>query len=177
MNENDNLLDQLQEDVEVSSTASWFKFEKPGDKIQGTYIGRREEVSSLGQEQVVYTLLTPEGAVNVARPIKDVRTARVMDGAGYGQIVRFAFLSEKPHTKKGYNPIKIIEAVTRADIVDADWLKKHGATEPIPVDKDAGVDDESLGDDLGVDSMPTTDAGVESSDDSEEEGPYPTAAG
>lgn len=127
----DTELDRAEKHNDALNGAKWAKFETIGDSVQGTYIDRHEAVSPSGQNQIVFVLKTAEGPVNVGRSTKDSRVHRVMDEAKYGQVVRFKYTELVPHKTKGFNAIKVIEAITRPDIVDKEWLAEQGATETI----------------------------------------------
>lgn len=141
MNDFDTELDRLEKTSEMLSGAKWAKFENVGDQYQGTYIHRYEAEAPSGQMQVVYVLKTPEGPVNVGRSIRDSRVHRVMDVTKYGQVVRFKHTEVIPNPKKGFNAIKVVEAYTRPDLIDREWLAEQGVTEPITPDLSPRVDE------------------------------------
>ena len=102
----------------------WAKFENIGDKISGTYIGKRTTFNQLrGGDQTIYELLTKEGEVwNVgSKPMIDEQMKYIK----FGQIVGFQFVAEGKVVKPGMNPAKIIKIFARPDLVDKEWLENH----------------------------------------------------
>lgn len=121
-------LDAIQRASQQASQASWFKFEKIGDQVQGTLIASYQAKSPAGQDQIVYVIKSDNGTYNVARNVNDERVHRVMNSAVLGDIVRFVLTDIIPHKIKGYNAIKAVDAYRRADIVDKVWLAENGGT-------------------------------------------------
>ncbi len=87
----------------------FFKFEKVGDKIQGTYIDKTRGVTKFG-EQIIYILKDEQDNVwNVGISVNKMNFHARMDGIFFGQIVGFKFDETRP-TDKG-NDAKIIRIV------------------------------------------------------------------
>lgn len=131
MNSNiDKELDALQRKGEQIASARWFKFEKVGDSVQGTFISVSRQTSQLGQDQFIYVLKDGANTYNVARNISDKRVRRVMDYAKLGQIVRFVLTDIIPNKVKGFNAIKAVDVYTQPSLIDKVWLTENGLTEP-----------------------------------------------
>jgi len=102
--------DFFSEENEAKST--WFKFEKIGDTIKGTLIGKSvKPARDMFPEQEVYELKTEDGEVwNVASSKDFVRKS--MKRAKLGQIVGFKYDSDyqtEANKKKGMAPAKTIK--------------------------------------------------------------------
>jgi hypothetical protein len=99
---------------------TFFKFDKVGDSVQGTYIGKMPAMGKFGP-QVIYILQDKEGAVwNVSfNTTKKIVTDR-MDSIRFGQIVGFKFDETRP-TDKG-NDAKIIRIYADPKFIDHEWL-------------------------------------------------------
>lgn len=124
----------LQKRGEMVGGATWAKFENEGDAYEGTYVARASATAPSGNPQIVYTILTANGPVNVGRRPNDSRVHKVMEEAKYGQVVRFVFTKTIPNKKKGFHDIKAIDVVTSPSLLDMEWLKEQGATEGITPD-------------------------------------------
>lgn len=98
----------------------FFKFEKVGDFIQGTYIDKSRGKTKFG-EQIIYILKDTEGNVwNVGISVAKENFHERMKGILFGQIVGFKFDEERP-TDKGNNA-KIIRIYADSKFVDSEWL-------------------------------------------------------
>jgi len=112
------------EDDKVAS--NWFKFETIGDRIQGTYIGKREMLNQLsGNNQTVYELKTENGEIwNVGGK---VGIDSQMTHVKFGQIIEFRFIEERKSKKPGMNAARIIQVFAKKELVDKDWLLEQEA--------------------------------------------------
>jgi len=139
-------LDKLEKQQELRNEARFFKFADVGDTIQGTLVGRYRTKSQLNQDQIVYIVRNQDGIWNVAfnanYPIH-----RDLADAVVGQVARFSFTGTKPHSVKGYNPIKLMTVVTRPDLLDndsAEYLESVGLKvgAPLPAAGELPEDEE-----------------------------------
>lgn len=109
-------------------TVSWFYFKEIGDKVQGTYIGKKTGVKdSFGNDQIVYILETADGIKNVGFKTGQ-RINKDMELIKLGQIIGFHYQNRA----KFFNKILKKEQecknmVLWADskIVDQAWIDSH----------------------------------------------------
>ena len=123
-------LDVLEKKAALISGASWVKFPNVGDTFQGTMVTRRLGMSPTQQEQIIYVLKNEDGLWNLAFK-SNYPIHGEFKGAKVGQVFRVTFSSEKAHSQKGFNPIKIYTVVTNPELVDEDskeWLSDNGYT-------------------------------------------------
>lgn len=91
----------------------YFKFEKPGDKVKGVYVGKYRSISSkYGYEQENYVLVQEDGKKIIvsgrnATKTNPLRIIFGMEKIPMGAVMGFIFTGEKD-TGKG-NPAKLIE--------------------------------------------------------------------
>lgn len=100
---------------------NWWKCETVGDKISGTYIGKRQVVNQLsGQDQWIYEIKDERGEYwNIGgKPGIDVQMRHVKPG----QIVGFEFKEERQSTKPGMNAAKIVQVYANETIVDTNYV-------------------------------------------------------
>jgi len=105
-------------------SGNWWKQEKPGDEIEGTYVGKREVMNQLrGENQLIYELKTKDGEFwNVGgKPAVDSQMRHIK----VGQIIGFKFIEERPSKKPGMNAAKIIQVFANPSVVDEEWLKQQ----------------------------------------------------
>lgn len=103
---------------------NWWKTENVGDKIQGTYIGKREVVNQLrGGNQWVYEIMTEDGEFwNVGgKPGIDAQMRRI----NLGQIIEFRFIEERPSKKPGMSATKIVQVFANKNVVNEKWLQEQ----------------------------------------------------
>lgn len=106
----------------------FFKFEKIGDSVQGTYIARNDNsINSYGAPQTLVTLKKKDGAlITVSIRHGKVGLLKVLDGVSLGQIIGFKFTGEKPSVSgSGRQPTKFIRLAQDPKIVDEEWLKEQ----------------------------------------------------
>jgi hypothetical protein len=105
---------------------NYFKFEKIGDGIQGTYIARNDDsINSYGSPQTLVALKTADGEeITVSIRHSKIGLLKILDQVTFGQIIGFQFTGEKPNPNK--NPTKFIRLAHDPEIVDADWIKEQG---------------------------------------------------
>ena len=107
----------------------FFKFQKVGDQIQGTYIDSFESMDGYGNEQIVYVLLDANKKVwNVGMKKKIVNIIEKMSHVKYGQIVGFTFTGlgkESMVNGMKRNPTKFYGVVSDPRVVDHEWLKEQ----------------------------------------------------
>ena len=105
---------------------TYFKFEKVGDQVQGTYIGREDNVQSQYGLQTLVKLLKKDGET-ILVSIKNTKEGliKLLDEVSFGQIIGFKFVSEKEN--KGRNASKIIHISQDKSVVDKAWLAEREA--------------------------------------------------
>lgn len=112
--ENINVFDEVKQ-------GKFFKFEKVGDSIQGTYIDKMTGVPTKFGNQIVYILKDKEGNIwNVGIAENKLKFHARMDGIFLGQIVGFRFDETRPSDKG--NDAKIIRIYADPKFVDHEWL-------------------------------------------------------
>lgn len=112
---------------------NWWKKDKVGDKIQGTYIDRKIVFNQLsGKEQNIYILKLENGEIwNVGGGNIDNVTKKVaaidsqMQYIRKGQIVEFRYVEERPSKRTGMDPTKIVQVYANKDVVDKEWLDNN----------------------------------------------------
>lgn len=126
--------------VPEPETRSYFKFEKIGDGVQGTYVGRDDNtVNGYGMPQTLVSLKQPDGTVKtVSIRHSKVGLIKILDTCKLGEIIGFKFTGEKPNV--GKQPTKFIRLAHDPKIVDRAWLDGQGvavavATKPVAVAK------------------------------------------
>ena len=129
-----------------------FKWEKIGDKLEGTLVSKRSVIiqdnSGNNVEKLIYEIKTPAGEFWNVWDKPSIRTQ--MERVKLGQIIGFEFVEERPNKKNpGLNKAKIIQVWSNAKMVDEEWIKEHqeeSADESVVIDK-------STPDESGVDSL------------------------
>jgi len=100
----------------------YFAFKVIGDKLEGTYVGKRITVNRLkqGAEQNVYEIKKLDGTfIEVyGKPGIDMQMKRIK----LGQIVGFEFIKIIPPTQPGYKPTHVIQVYADPKEVDEKWL-------------------------------------------------------
>jgi len=105
-------------------SGEFFKFEKIGDKIQGTYISMSQSIDTFQNNQNVYLIKDSAGKIwNVAFRESNVIVNERMKAISLGQIVGFSFDEERPG-KMG-NKAKIIRIYADPKYVDDEWIKQQ----------------------------------------------------
>jgi len=138
---------------------NWFKFENVGDKIQGTFVGKRQVMNQLsGQNQWIYEIMTEEGEYwNIGgKPAIDTQMRRIP----FGQIVEFRYIEERPSKKAGMNAAKIIGVYTSKDAVNKEWLQGQEQSNMAAAEGGEEVDVEEVAKQFGgkvVDETPEDD--------------------
>jgi hypothetical protein len=92
------------------ASTAWFKFEKIGDAIKGTLVGKRkQEGEGDFPDQIIYELNTEDGDfVNVGFSVNKKGTHERMRNVKFGQIVGFKYEADIPAKTKGYAAAKAI---------------------------------------------------------------------
>ena len=129
-----------------------FKWEKIGDKLEGTLVGKRSVIiqdnNGNNVEKLIYEIKTPDGEFWNVWDKPSIRTQ--MERVKLGQIIGFEFVEERPNKKNpGLNKAKIIQVWSNAKMVDEEWIKEHqeeSADESVVIDK-------STPDESAVDSL------------------------
>lgn len=106
-------------------TGNWWKKNKIGDKIEGTFEGKNLQVNQMsGNEQMVYEIRTSDeelylvgGNIGIDSQMKRVKV---------GQIVGFEFTEERPNKKNpALNPTKVVQVYANPNIVNKEWLAQQ----------------------------------------------------
>jgi len=103
---------------------NWWKYDTIGEKIQGTYIGKRQIVNQLsGQDQWIYEIKDDKKEYwNIGgKPGIDVQMRHVKPG----QIIGFEFTEERPNPKPGMNATKVVQVYANEDIVDENFVEEE----------------------------------------------------
>ncbi len=125
---------------------SWWKTEKVGDKIQGTFIGKRQVPNQLsGVDQWVYELLLEDGDVWTVggKPAIDTQMRHVK----LGQIIEFRFIEERPAKKAGMSATKVIAIYQDKNVVNEKWLQEQEQLTMGKSGEEPKKDDLNFGDD------------------------------
>lgn len=92
--------------------ANWFKFEKVGDGIKGTLLGKRLQQGNAGfGDQWVYEIKTEEGVFNVGVGASKEGTIQRLNRCKVGEIIGILFEKEG-EAKKGFHPAKYLKVLT-----------------------------------------------------------------
>jgi len=111
-------------------SGEFFKFEKVGDKIQGTYISMSQSIDTFQNNQNVYLIKDSAGKIwNVAFRESNVIVNERMKAISLGQIVGFSFDEERPG-KMG-NKAKIIRIYADPKYVDDEWIKQQAVLDAV----------------------------------------------
>ncbi len=104
----------------VEMKAGWAKFENIGDKVQGTYVGKKKAVSKFGP-QIVYELMDELGNITLVGIREgDEAFHNFMKLVRLGQIIGIEY-KENIDTKKG-NPYHKLAIIHNPKIVNEEWL-------------------------------------------------------
>jgi len=113
---------------------TWMKFTNPGDKVQGTYIGKiTGQIDGYGNEQIIYQLLQDDGKViNVGFGLNKKFLNRDMDSVKFGQIVGFIYKGQVEIKDKFGKVTKVKDYAIHQDpkIVNEVWLRENSANMP-----------------------------------------------
>lgn len=121
----------IKEENKIKS--NYFQFKKVGDKLEGTYVGKRVKPNMLrgGEEQAIYEIKKDDGEyIDVyGKAGIDMQMKRIK----FGQIVGFEFVKQIPATRPGYKPTNVIQVYADPKVVDEKWIMEN---------EDAGVEPE-----------------------------------
>lgn len=112
---------------------SWAKFEKAGDVIQGTYVGKiTGTIDGFGNAQIIYQLLKSGEVFNVAFGENKKVIHQDMTKTKFGQIVGFKFKGKLQVKNKAGKMVEVKDFGLYADpkIVDTEWLKENADNMP-----------------------------------------------
>lgn len=105
----------------------FFKFEKVGDRLFGTYTGKRVGQDGYGNEQAIFEILTPEGEYMLhgakRRNGQPSVLEKYMQAVKVGQVIGLE-LTEKRKTSAGKNPANIITPYSDGRM-NEEWLKAN----------------------------------------------------
>jgi hypothetical protein len=104
---------------------NFFKFEKVGDQVQGTYVGRNDNsVDGYNNPQTLVELLQKDGTVyTVSVRHNKVGILKELDSIMLGQIIGFSFTGTKENP--GRSATKYIRIIHDAKFVNQDWINKQ----------------------------------------------------
>lgn len=121
---------------------NWFQKTAIGDKISGTFIGKRSQMNSLsGKDQLIYELITPEGEIwsvgGNAGIDQQMRYVKL------GQIIGFEYTEDRPSKVAGHNPTKVVQVYADPKVVNQEWLAEQEteAMNQKAIDQNNGVID------------------------------------
>uniref|UniRef100_A0A6H1ZS71 Uncharacterized protein n=1 Tax=viral metagenome TaxID=1070528 RepID=A0A6H1ZS71_9ZZZZ len=111
--------------------SNWQKFEKVGNKIKGTLLGKKLQPGNDGfADQWVYRLRKEDGSVwNVGIAVTKVGTVERMNNCKIGEIVGVLFESEGEPPKKGFHPVKNLKVFTFG--MDENYSELDGGEEVV----------------------------------------------
>jgi len=105
--------------------SNYVAFKTIGDKVEGTYVGKRIVANTLkpGTDQIVYELKKLDGTYTdvYGKPGIDMQMKRVK----LGQIIGFEFVKIIPATRPGYKPTNVIQVYADDKTVDEKWLMEQ----------------------------------------------------
>lgn len=103
-----------------------FYFKDPGDEIQGTYIGKREnEKDNFNNDVIVYEIQAADGIKNVSFTLSK-KIHEDMNHIRFGQIIGFRYIDKQKFNKNGKETeYKNIKVFADPKIVDQEWLDAH----------------------------------------------------
>lgn len=107
-----DLNDELSGGEEVKST--WFKFEKVGDYIKGTLLGKRfQKGTEPYPDQWIYEIKNKDGVVNnVGISSRKLGTIQRLNSCQMGEIIAIVFDKELPPVTKGMKGAKALVVKT-----------------------------------------------------------------
>ena len=112
-------------EVDPPVLSKFFKFEKIGDQVEGTFIKRNDCIDNYGKEQAVVYLLKKDGET-VAVGITKTKTAVIekLEKCERGQVIGFRFVAlGKEQT--GRKRSKIIYLSSDKGVVDSEWISNR----------------------------------------------------
>lgn len=98
-----------------------FRFEKMGDKLKGTYIGKYTIKNTLmnNAEVNVYQIRRRGKVIGLfGKPTIDFQMKNIQ----FGQIVKFQYTTDAPPKGPGYQPVRIIDVFADVKNVDGPFL-------------------------------------------------------
>lgn len=114
--------DDIFEKGNSSDLGDFFKFQKVGDKIAGTYIDLMEGIDGYGNDQYIVVLENNGTRHRVSVRKSHVVLADRLKAVKFGQIIGFLFEEERD-SKMGAQKSKIINIKQNPSIVDEAWIK------------------------------------------------------
>ncbi len=110
----------------------FFKFNKPGDAVKGTYVDSYDGVDGYDNEQLI-VVLRNQADHSIYHKVGIKKTSSVlmkqMQPIKYGQIIGFRFDEERPSKARPGSKAKIINVFHDPKIVDKEWLESEVARE------------------------------------------------
>lgn len=105
--------------------SGWANFEKVGDEVQGTYVGKKTGVDSYKNAQTIYELMDDLGNT-ILVGIRDTKTPfhDQMKHIRFGQIIGIKYTEGMPNDKG--NDAKILKIWADPKIVNEEWLASQG---------------------------------------------------
>lgn len=106
-------------------TSNYMKFEKIGDKVEGTYVEKRITMNTMraNTEQMVYSLKQADGTIIdvYGKPGIDAQMRNVR----LGQVIGFEFVRQTPPKIAGHKPTNVIQVYANPNVVDQEWLREQ----------------------------------------------------
>lgn len=100
-------------------TSNWWKPTTPGDKVRGYLVDKKLKPNTLKDPsgktmQAIYVLMQEDGTpINVAGRTGSPQVIVGLESCKLGQLVGVKYIEDKPHTKAGYQNIKIVKAFAK----------------------------------------------------------------
>lgn len=113
---------------------TWAKFEKAGDTIQGTYVGKIiGTVDGYGNSQIIYQILKDGIVYNVAFGENKKIINQDMASVRFGQIIGFKYKGRLSVKNKVGKMVEVKDYGLYSDpkIVDTEWLKENAGNMPV----------------------------------------------
>lgn len=103
-------------------TGNWWKKNKVGDKLEGTFESKKRQLNPIsGEEQNVYEVRTKEGELYLVGG--NVGIDSQMQNVKAGQIVGFEFTEERPNKKNpSLNATKVVQVYANPKMINEEWL-------------------------------------------------------
>lgn len=125
----------------VEMKAGWAKFVNIGDKVQGTYVGKKKAVSKFGP-QIVYELMDELGNITLVGIREgDEAFHNFMKLVRLGQIIGIEY-KENVDTKKG-NPYHKLVIIHNPKIVNEEWLNAQKNVQEQPLETISAQEEEN----------------------------------
>jgi len=120
---------------------NWFNFKTVGDKIEGTYVGKRSMISKMsGNEQTIFEIKVENGEIVFVGGKKMIDDQ--MKHIKLGQIVGFEYVGDKKLPGRP-QPMKVIQVYANPTLVDKEWIDSQ--EELLPTNDDEITSEQIFG--------------------------------